>query len=185
MTQLVHEEGIVHYLTFSCYNKLWLFKGEPFYKLFIESLKTARSRHSFELWAYVIMPNHVHLLLFPQADTNLSTLLASIKRPFAFKALRLLEEKFPDVYAQCHVQQGSRQITRFWQTGGGYDRHVYGPKAIRNYIDYIHDNPVRSGLVALPEEWHWSSARFWMNGEKEPIEIEYAERSKNGGIADL
>ena len=50
---------------------------------------------------------------------------------------------------------------RFWQAGGGYDRNVVEQDTLRTMIDYIHSNPVRRGLVDRPEDWTWSSARWY------------------------
>jgi putative transposase len=59
---------------------------------------------------------------------------------------------------------------RFWQPGGGYDRNITSTEALRAMIDYIHANPVRRGLVARPEDWEWSSAR-WYAGLR-PVKLE-------------
>jgi len=50
---------------------------------------------------------------------------------------------------------------RFWQRGGGYDRNLVSKQAVLNSIEYIHNNPVRKGLVKSPEDWNWSSAGFY------------------------
>ena len=54
----------------------------------------------------------------------------------------------------------------FWQRGGGYDRNIQEPATLRTMIDYIHNNPVRRGLMDHPTDWPWSSARFYA-GEKD------------------
>jgi putative transposase len=59
------------------------------------------------------------------------------------------------------VREGPRIRRRFWQPGGGYDRNITSIEALRAMIDYIHANPVRRGLVARPEDWEWSSARWY------------------------
>jgi putative transposase len=62
---------------------------------------------------------------------------------------------------------------RFWQNGGGYDRNIRDHRELRRVIDYVHENPVKKGLVEKPEDWFWSSARDWMYGTDEgPIPIE-------------
>jgi putative transposase len=54
---------------------------------------------------------------------------------------------------------------RFWQRGGGYDRNLISKDAVISSIQYIHANPVRRGLVETPEDWPWSSARFYARRE--------------------
>jgi REP-associated tyrosine transposase len=71
------------------------------------------------------------------------------------------------------VREGPRIRRRFWQPGGGYDRNITSIEALRAMIDYIHANPVRRGLVARPEDWEWSSAR-WYAGLR-PVKLEMAQ----------
>jgi putative transposase len=68
------------------------------------------------------------------------------------------------------VREGSRVRHRFWQAGGGYDRNVTEPETLRSMIEYIHNNPVRRGLVERADGWEWSSAR-WFAGLR-PVKIE-------------
>jgi putative transposase len=58
---------------------------------------------------------------------------------------------------------------RFWQAGGGFDRNVRDMNAFCKEIRYIHLNPVRRGLVAKPEDWPWSSVRWWMGRRDELV----------------
>ena len=86
-------QGQAHYLTFSCHqNKAYLSKDRTRNWL-IESLLQAREKHQFELWGWVIMPNHAHLLILPQPETKISKILTSIKQPVARKASNWLRKQ--------------------------------------------------------------------------------------------
>lgn len=61
---------------------------------------------------------------------------------------------------------------RFWQAGGGYDRNVGDESTLRTMIDYIHQNPVRRGLVDRPEDWIWSSARWYAGLDPVVLEMD-------------
>jgi putative transposase len=61
---------------------------------------------------------------------------------------------------------------RFWQAGGGYDRNVVEQRTLLKVIEYMHLNPVRRGLVELPEDWEWSSARWYAGIRPVPLEID-------------
>jgi putative transposase len=125
--------------------------------LFVEALDAARGRHGFDVWAYVVMPEHVHLLLRPREEPySISRILAAIKRPMSFRARRA----------------GLCDLDRFWLPGGGFDRNIVGPCALRHEIEYIHANPVRRGLCEHAQEWRFSSARFWLGAEDVPLEID-------------
>ncbi len=143
-----------HELTFSCYLKQPLFNNDYTCKLFLETLSQARKRHSFGIIAYVIMPTHVHLLICPLAEKySISKILSGIKLPFSMRISNLSKRK------------SEKALRHFWQRGGGYDRNLVTMKAIKASIDYIHGNPVRMSLVDSPEEWPWSSARYYLGIE--------------------
>jgi len=96
-------------------------------------------RSQYELHAYVIMPNHVHLLVTPQA--NLVTIMKSLKRFTARAANAFL----------------SRTGTAFWQEES-FDHLVRNENEFAKIKRYIERNPVRAGLARTPEEFRWSSA---------------------------
>ena len=146
-----------HALTFSCLGKLPLLGSAAAGLLFIEALDAARSRHSFDLWAYVIMPDHVHLVICPQEqDYSISTILLAIKRPASYRIRQKL----------------GKQSERLWQPGGGYDRNLWKAQTVHKEIDYIHLNPVRRGLCEAPEDWRFSSASFWAGKQDVPIVLD-------------
>ena len=65
-----------------------------------------------------------------------------------------------------------RPAYRFWQDGGGYDRNIRDQDELTRFVEYVHNNPVRRGLVARPEEWYWSSARDWLTEQEGPVQID-------------
>src|SRR5262249_46274036 len=129
------------------------------------------TKFGFQLWAYVLMPEHIHVLVDP-GDTpqRMSQFLQAVKEPVARKAIRYLKSTAPEWLARGTVRGGPSLRARFWQPGGGYDRNITSAAALRAVIDYIHANPVRRGLVARAEDWEWSSAR-WYAGLR-PVKLE-------------
>jgi putative transposase len=152
--------GHAHALTFSC------FHGQPFLskdrsrEWFIEAVERARTKHRFHVWAYVIMPEHAHLLLWPTTeDYDISEILNSIKQSVAKRALLFVQREAPAFLPRMADRQPNGLIHyRFWQRGGGYDRNIVEPATAYREIDYMHNNPVRRGLCAKPEDWWWSGA---------------------------
>jgi putative transposase len=156
------EPGHAHFLTFSCYRRLPLLSKDRSRRWLIEAIQAARRKHGFDLWAWVAMPEHVHLLIWPkQLDYRMETIIADIKRPVGQEAIAWLEANHPDFLRNLTVQNRNRTYRRFWQAGPGQDRNVFDPKAAHEIVEYIHNNPVQRGLVALPEQWAWSSAADW------------------------
>lgn len=125
----------------------------------MEELNRAKDRFKFKLWAYALMSNHVHLLLYPfEATYKMSIMLQSIKGRTSKKYGEHLKATAPNDYQLYCIGTGDKKKFRLWQAGGGFDRNLWSAKAIHSSIDYIESNPVRAGLVNAPAEWRWSSA---------------------------
>ena len=149
--------GHAHALTFTCKDRQPLLDSDAARQLFVESLAAARETRKFHLWVYVIMPEHVHVLLCPQqAEYSISDILRAIKRPMSFRAR----------------QRGLVHTPGFWLPGGGYDTNLTDPQAVHNEVEYIHNNPVRRALCGRPEDWHYSSAAFWAGRTDVPLEMD-------------
>jgi len=146
-----HTQGHNHFLTFSCSRRLPYLADDLSRSIFLETLEQLRQRHRFYLFGYVLMPEHVHLLLSEPKLHDLSTTISVLKGETS-KALK-----------------GSRE--QFWQTRY-YDFNVFTHSKWMEKLRYIHRNPVTRGLVEKPEDWPWSSFRHWLTGECGPVEIE-------------
>ena len=169
--QRFDEPGHARELTFCCYRRFAFLKGDRTRAWFIEELEAARKKWSFDLWAYVLMPEHVHLLMyFREPLAKAGTIAGHVKEAVARKAIAYLRANAPQWLPRITVREGDRVRCRFWQPGGGYDRNCVEAEAVHQMIEYIHANPVRRGLVARAEDWEWSSAR-WSAGTR-PVRIE-------------
>jgi putative transposase len=151
--------GEARFLTFSCYRRLPLFNNDKIKDAFVATLADARHRHGFELIAWVVMPEHVHLLLVPRLPEHpVSLVLQSLKHIFARQVIGRWTELDAPILPQITDEHGKR---RFWQRGGGYDRNLVSAKQIEDKAEYIHRNPVTRGLVPQPTDWRWSSAGYY------------------------
>jgi len=141
----------LHFITFSCFHRLSLLEAPGARETVEAVLEQTRARHQVRVYAYVLMPEHVHLLVNEPPGILLAQFLKAVKQ-IASRRLK-----------------GSRE--RFWQERY-YDSNVRGEEARSNVIRYIHRNPVSRGLVAIPEDWPWSSYRHYATGLRGPVEIE-------------
>jgi putative transposase len=157
--QHFNEPGHCHELTFSCFRRLPLLTHEPLCRLLSQSLDRAVDQQGFWLLAFVYMPDHVHLLVFPTRPTaRIEHLLYAIKRPFSYRAKQYVQHEDRPLFAQLTVQERpGKRVFRFWQEGPGYDRNLISSDAVLPVIEYIHNNPVRRGLSLTPAQWKWSS----------------------------
>ena len=161
-----------HELTFSCFQGRAFLSRDRTRKYFAEAVERARARHPFDVWAYVIMPEHVHLLIWPREERyDVSGILWSIKQSVARRAVGWLQRENPEGLTALATGRKA-QPYRFWQDGGGYDRNIRKARTLRLSIDYIHNNPVRRGLTDLAEEWPWSSCRDWLTDEAGLIRLD-------------
>ena len=166
-------EGHAHYLTFSCWRQLPLLSRDRSRLWFVESLRRARAKHGFDLWAYVIMPEHVHLVILPPPGGRISAILKSIKQPVTQRAIRWVRRNAPHFLNLMRDRQPSGACRhRFWLPGGGYDRNIWTVSELHEKIAYVHANPVRRGLVDDPADWPWSSWPAWETGIDEPLPID-------------
>jgi putative transposase len=166
-----HRKDVRHYedpaqareLTFSCYQRMPLLTNDTWKAGLSRSIDAATTHHGFDLVAFVYMPEHVHLLVVPRdSAAPIDALLYAIKRPFSYRVKMELQQRNDPLLRVLAVQERpGRESFRFWQEGPGYDRNLIWDKTILKVIDYIHNNPVRRGLCELPEQWKWSSWRFY------------------------
>ena len=161
-----------HELTFCCFQRRAFLMRDRSRGYFVDAVRKARENHSFEVWAYVLMPEHVHLLIWPREEAySISDITKSIKQSVARTAIAWLRRENPSGLAVLATGQGSCPY-RFWLDGAGYDRNIRKADTLRSVIDYIHNNPVRRGLVDSPEKWCWSSFCEWEYDQAGPISLD-------------
>jgi len=146
-----HQTGDLHFVTFTCYRREALLTT-PHAKLLVErALEQARRHYGFWVSGYVIMPEHVHLLVSEPDRASLSTALQAMKQSVARRLIGGGEH--------------------FWQARY-YDFNVYSKQKRLEKLSYMHWNPVKRGLVKEPQDWPWSSFRHYLTGEESVVEIE-------------
>jgi putative transposase len=157
------------FLTFSCYQGLPLLRNDLIKREFVEHLRAAREHCGFRLLAWVVMPEHVHVILIPRLpEMPLTKVLPSIKRRMAEQVIHRWKQLNAPVLRRLAQSRGGY---RFWQHGGGYDRNIRDESELWAKMDYIHMNPVNRELCARPTDYCWSSAR-WYSDMREADELE-------------
>ena len=152
------QTGEFHFLTFSCYRRRAYLSTVSAMELFEDALERVRNRYLFVVAGYVVMPEHVHLLVNEPRRALLSR---------AIQALKL------------SVSLRSRERP-FWQAHY-YDFNVSAHEKFVEKLRYIHRNPVRRGLAAKPEDWKWSSFRHYQTGMRGAVEIESERTARQRG----
>jgi len=141
----------LHFITFSCYQRRKLLDSAA-RDAFEHELERVRRWYGCYVSGYVVMPEHVHLLISEPERGDLSLVMQMLKQITSHK-LR------------------SADLPRFWQVRY-YDFPVWSEKKRVEKLRYIHRNPVERGLCDRPEDWRWSSFRQWATGCEGSVEIE-------------
>ena len=154
----IERRGHARFLTFSCYHRLPLLNHDVIRERFLARLAEVCESERVRLLGWVLMPEHAHLVVFPEdAEPDLGRFCHSLKRPVAEAVLHRWKQLRAPILARIRHGNGYR----YWQTGGGYDRNLISPDAVRKKIEYVHENPVRRGLAATAIDYVWSSARWY------------------------
>jgi putative transposase len=156
----------LHFITWSCYRRLPYLASARARDRFLAILEQARRRYRFVVLGYVVMPEHVHLLISEPEVGSPSTVIQVVKQR---SARTLLPKK-------RHRDPGQGELFRdekeraFWQARF-YDFNVWSTKKRIEKLRYMHRNPVKRRLVELPEKWSWSSYRFYLLNESGPVRV--------------
>jgi putative transposase len=146
-----HHSGQSHFVTFCCYDRRRLFTADASRRVFESGLERVRRSFKLQVYGYVVMPEHVHLLFSePQQDT-LADALKSLKQGVSRRLIGDAEH--------------------FWQKRY-YDFNIRNYPQFVEKLRYIHRNPVERGLCERPEDWEWSSFRHYATGCEGRVDIE-------------
>ena len=140
-----------HFVTFCCFHRRQLFTSAAPKEIFERALERVRRAYGLCVYGYVVMPEHVHLLLSEPEKATLADALKSLKQGVSRRLIGNAEH--------------------FWQKRY-YDHNVRSYEKFTEKLRYIHRNPVRRGLCERPEDWAWSSFCHYGTGCEGRVEIE-------------
>ena len=194
--------GHLHFLTFSCHQRRPLLSTVAARNLFVDALGKMRERHGFLLAGYVVMPDHVHLLISEPTLGTPSIVLQALKQRVSRDMRRSNDPQSPTrqddgwgthrkdlthdtgwdeseaprakTAGGALAARGVGDLPRFWQPRF-YDFNVHSAEKRREKLEYMHANPVKRGLVKDPSEWNWSSWSFYARGQAGLVPIDPVE----------
>jgi putative transposase len=153
--------GDLHYITCSCYQRQPFLGSASRRDLFLKIFEEVRQKYEFHVVGYVVMPEHIHLLIGEPDERSVAVTMQVLKQRMARRSLARGRSRFPEDAAP----------PPFWYPRS-YDFNVFSQKKVAEKLDYIHWNPVKRGLVDSPEKWRWSSYRYYALGEDGLVKIE-------------
>src|SRR6266478_1600843 len=142
--------GLPHHVTQRGNGRAQTFFDDADYALYRDLLATSCRAAAVEIWAWVLMPNHVHLILTPADGDGLRRALAAVHRRYA-----------------GHIHARSRRTGHFWQ--GRFGAVAMDEDHLAAALRYVALNPVRARLVGRAQDWRWSSTRAHLRGKDDGL----------------
>ena len=170
----------LYFVTTKAVDYAHLFKRDTVKRLLVDALDCLQLRQQMTLYAFVIMPNHVHLIVQYLSQKPVRDLVRDYKRHVADRLTRQYwaegnQEALEFLAAK--VARPDKQKRKIWEDGY-LAKEVFSPEFLRQKMEYIHNNPCQPhwDLAPSAEEYIWSSARFYLTEEPAIIPVEDARK---------
>ena len=157
-----------HFVTFSCYRRRRLLQHDRVKKIVLGVLRSQLAAQDARCVGYVLMPDHVHALVWFAKPGQLALFMKQWKQRSSYSAKKLLSEEFSSYAAHTSDKDP------FWQRKY-YAFEIYSRAKLEEKLTYMHLNPVRAGLVERTIDWPWSSARWYECGKTVGLPIQWVE----------
>ena len=182
MTKLRHYDhlGTARFVTFSCYHRYPLLREEATIRILLEDVRRIREDYQIKIYGYVVMPEHVHLVLHPADGIRLGAVIGRLKGLSSLQIQSSCAKSRPvlstgtSLSAAFPVVRDGRVKNVFWQRRC-YDHNCRTPESVIEKIEYCHNNPVKRGLVSDPAQWPWSSFNWYQGMNSVPPEMDVVE----------
>ncbi len=160
-----------YFITSTIMNWIQIFNSESYYDLLFQNLVFYQSKYEMEIIAYVLMPEHFHLISKAKA---LGKAIQAFKSYTAKKIIEKLyiDKNYPvlDELRKLKLKYKIDSEFQIWQEGA-HPQEIQNNLILKQKTEYIHNNPVKRGLVDNQEDWEYSSARFYLMGTKSDLII--------------
>ena len=160
------EQGHLHFVTFSCFKRRRYLQTDRAKRIVIGNLGSWLSKQNGICLGFVVMPDHVHALLWFQETNQLSLFMNKWKDRSSHFLKELMQSQYPGYWSQV------KDTDPIWQSRF-YDFNVWSAQKVEEKIDYMHQNPVRAELAAHAIDWPWSSARWYLQGKSVGLPISW------------
>jgi putative transposase len=157
----------LHFITCSCYHRIPFLGRAQRRDLFLKVLEQARRRYRFTVVGYVVMPEHIHLLISEPEIADPSVVMKVVKQRFS----RMVRKRLPSSQTLLWSESDPGHV---WQKRF-YDFNVRSERKRIEKLRYVHRNPVRRGLVTEPDQWRWSSFRSYAFAERGAVRVNVQE----------
>jgi putative transposase len=164
--RIYDDDKHVHFITFSCYKRRRYLLTDHAGKIVIGQLGSRLNQFQGLCLGFVIMPDHVHTLIWFPKPHLLSPFMNKWKDQSSHLLKELFRTRFPRYWSRIE------EADPIWQPRY-YGFNIWTRGKVEQKLDYIHMNPVRAGLVEQPCQWKWSSASWYLEGRSAGIPIHW------------
>ncbi len=140
----------------------------------LDNIDQTRQEFQLRLLGYVIMLDHVHLVVIPPVEAELGRIIGDLKRTSARDILDFLRTNDSALLEELMVVRDGRLKSVLWQKRC-FDHNCRNDDAVKSRIEYCHSNPVKRGLVQNAEDWPWSSCRWYLGIKDVKLRIDVDE----------
>ena len=169
-----------YFVTYAVVDWADVFTRNVYREILLDSWKYCQQHKGLNIHAYVIMTNHAHMIMSKSGETALESIMRDMKKFTSVKLLEAIQsnnkesrrEWLLELFRKAGKENSNNTINQFWQQ----DNHPIQcstPEILKQKMNYVHENPVRAGLVEKPEDWHWSSAVDYYLGKKGLIDLSF------------
>ncbi len=178
----VSDQDKLHFITFVVVYWIDVFTRLDYRNILIDSLKFCQKEKGLEIYAWCIMSNHIHLIVGREKDNNIGNIIRDFKKYTSVQICRAIDGNVKEsrkswmleLFRKAAIESNKHMKYMFWQ-------NEYHPielntnKMMDQKLDYIHDNPVKAGIVERAEDYMYSSAKDYIKNEKGLIDIKFIE----------
>jgi REP element-mobilizing transposase RayT len=178
----IRNQQALHFITFAVVQWVDVFTRKEYSDIVVESLIYCKRNKGLKIHAWCIMSNHLHLILSVDENKNLSDILRDFKKFTSSNIVKAIENNHQEsrrnwmlwIFKKAGEENKRNKDHQFWQQ----DNHPIEfstNEMIDQRLNYLHENPVKSGAVRSAEEYIYSSALDYYTTEKGPIEIDFIQ----------
>ena len=168
--KFLNKEGL-YFVSFATVYWIDVFVRDLYFNVIIESLKYCKENKGMEIYAWCIMPSHLHLI-YRARENNPGEILGDFKTHTSKTIVKTIEENSQEsrkewmlwMFERAASKNSNVKKRQFWQQHNK-PIELWSTEVIQQKLDYIHNNPVEAGFVQEPHYWKYSSAIDYSGGK--------------------
>lgn len=169
-----------YFVTYAVVDWADVFTRNMYREILLDSWRHCQQHKGLSIHAYVIMTNHIHMIISKTSNTLLESIMRDMKKFTSTKLTEAIQfnreesrrEWMLELFHKAGKENSNNKTYQFWQQ----DNHpiqCHTPEMLKQKMNYIHENPVHAGFVEKSEDWLWSSASDYHLGRKGLIDLSY------------